>query len=283
MGVFVVLVIVVIGLVLVLARMGRSQPRQTMKDQQAEPEQRPMIRSPDEDFPRETFAHSPVSGTPAGRRDKPAYPEDHDVAVTPASFWIAYRDGSAAPTQRRIEVEGFSDFDGRIYLEAWCHLRRAMRSFRADRVAEMTSVQTGEVISDVQAYVPALRRMLFDPGPDYGSVMGKAKPGLLPLIWIARADRDLSDDEMDILAEYVVVRDGLHRKRSAPADFNGLTVRKWIENARPTLDEAAGALAQMKAGGGERQLVQKFGQQLAVLDDAAAKRFRKLGLSDLDV
>lgn len=276
MGVFVMLVIVVIGLVLVLAQRGRAERKRDMLAEKRAPT--PLYRPIAQDYPPEQFSrHRAV------RSEQAAYPEDKTIAVTAASFRIEYLDGGDAPTQRRIDIKGFSEFDGKIYLEAWCHLRRAMRSFRADRVLEMTSLQTGEVISDVSSYAPSLRRMLFDPGKDYASLLAKARPGLSALIWIARADYDLSDEEMDILGEYAMARDELNRKRAEPADCNAMTLRKWIENARPTLDEAAGALAQMKAGGSERQLVQRFGRQLAVLDEAAAKRFRKLGLSDLDV
>ena len=54
---------------------------------------------------------------------------------------IRYRDADDAPSAREIDVLGLSFRDGRWYVLAHCHLRRALRLFRLDRVVEASATR----------------------------------------------------------------------------------------------------------------------------------------------
>jgi hypothetical protein len=224
---------------------------------------------------------SAVDDTP--KRIKPAYAIDQSRPVTDRTFDISYVDADHIPSTRRIEVNGFSDFEHKTYVEAWCHLRRDQRSFRADRIEEMVSASSGEIIERPRDYVRTMREVLYEPGKDYASIMAKARPGLMALIWIARSDNDLSEAEIELMLSFVEERDSLKRKRKDAADWNRTVMRRAIDNARPTLVMATGALAGMDAAGTEKRLIGRYAAQIAAVEESAAKRARKLGLLNLDI
>lgn len=213
---------------------------------------------------------------------KPVHPVDATRPVTAMTFEVDYVDAQGVPTRRRIEVRSLSEYDGRLYIDAWCHLRRDERSFRSDRIRTMINCQTGEIVTDPRQHLRHAVRRHFEPGADYKSVMAKAMPGLRPLIWIARVDHELSEAEMDVLVDFVRARDALGARGAADRAWNPVVARRWIENARPVRDEALGALGKMRAGGPELGLCRSFAVRLVSAggeeDARARKRAVQLGL-----
>lgn len=78
-------------------------------------------------------------------------------AFAPAhgDFLIHYEDAQGNVSEREINVRAVTDKNGVTYLKAYCHARRAMRTFRLDRVIEVVDLGTGEVI-DAHRFVGAL-------------------------------------------------------------------------------------------------------------------------------
>lgn len=78
------------------------------------------------------------------------------------TYWVPARDEA---TERDVDAMRLVVVDGRLYLEGWCHLARAVRLFRLDRLL-------GIEILDVAATVPPHARPrdlstgLFQPSPD---------------------------------------------------------------------------------------------------------------------
>lgn len=70
-------------------------------------------------------------------------------------FLIHYEDAKGNVSEREINVRAITDKNGVTYLKAYCHARRAMRTFRLDRVVEVIDLGTGEVI-DARKFVGAL-------------------------------------------------------------------------------------------------------------------------------
>lgn len=202
--------------------------------------------------------------------------------VNSLTFDLIYRDANGEVSARRIDIEEVSrNFDA-YYIEAWCHLRRAGRSFRVDRIIELASAETGEVM---RPPVEGLRRYIReqnDPGPDFGSVIGKAKKGLAVLIWIARADNDISEREADILVAYIFERDAMGARSKGERVWKEAAARSWIDYQRPTMEDAAGARATMAFSGKEDALCARFIEQLVACqpEDTAGKvagRAKRLG------
>ncbi|WP_291295840.1 WYL domain-containing protein [Elioraea sp.] len=63
-----------------------------------------------------------------------------------------YRDANGAETDRRVTVRNVLGRDGAAtHINGRCHDRRASRSFRLDRIAELQDEETGEVLATTAA------------------------------------------------------------------------------------------------------------------------------------
>lgn len=62
---------------------------------------------------------------------------------------IRYRDSRGRGSMRRISVISVGGAESGFLLRAFCHERRAPRSFRSDRIEEAIDLATGEIIEDM--------------------------------------------------------------------------------------------------------------------------------------
>jgi len=60
---------------------------------------------------------------------------------------ITYCDSKGVETQREIKVNNVHYFNDICYLDAYCYLRDAPKTFRTDRILDMVNLETGEFIS----------------------------------------------------------------------------------------------------------------------------------------
>lgn len=93
--------------------------------------------------------------------DFPVHTEiDSSVPVTPSTallsgdeLYISYVDAKGDASDRLVKVRGVSYKNERLYLNAICLSKHKYRSFRADRITDMTRTDTGEFITDPFDYV----------------------------------------------------------------------------------------------------------------------------------
>jgi len=74
-----------------------------------------------------------------------SYREASDLASkfnTDTRYLIEYRDSEGNESQREITVRSISG----IRIKALCHSRRALRTFRADRMSIVIDMETGEAL-----------------------------------------------------------------------------------------------------------------------------------------
>ncbi|MFT4135123.1 helix-turn-helix transcriptional regulator [Microbacterium sp.] len=100
-----------------------------------------------------------ASSTPADVIVAPEAVDDVRVTVAEAlargvAVSFAYRAPDAAPTTRTVDPVKVHIAGGQWYLQGWCHLREAMRTFHLDRVSEL--VLTGIPITHGGERVPEL-------------------------------------------------------------------------------------------------------------------------------
>jgi hypothetical protein len=62
------------------------------------------------------------------------------------SFWMTYEDAAGDESERGITIRRVQSKNDVAYVDAWCHLRGALRSFRADRIVSLADARTGEVL-----------------------------------------------------------------------------------------------------------------------------------------
>ncbi len=68
------------------------------------------------------------------------------------SLYLVYRDSNARISNRKINLNSFTGY----YLDGFCHLRNAERSFCIDRVISIADGKTGEIINDPCEYLKGI-------------------------------------------------------------------------------------------------------------------------------
>jgi len=128
---------------------------------------------------------------------------------------FTYRAPDAAPTTRTVDPVTVLITNGQWYLQGWCHLRRAMRTFHLDRVSEPRLTEIPITHGDEP--VPEL----FAAGGESDEAVIRFPQRLAPLLrdYLRRADVDV-DAEDDAMTATLHVGDPLSLKRLA-ARFGG--------------------------------------------------------------
>ena len=178
------------------------------------------------------------------------------------AYQIEYTDADGVVTERVIQLQDVRSEFGSVYIDAYCLLARDKRTFRADRIQRLYDHRTGQPISrPIQFFLGSAA----EPEPkDNGHtlVMGRARPGLAGLIWIARADGSLSDEAIRVILDYVEARRHLPGARASELEWDRDFARRRIETERPTFDNAMGAVGRMRRGGNEAKLFRDFAEKL---------------------
>lgn len=132
------------------------------------------------------------------------------------NYRLVYRDGKGKKTERDITTTKIGeDFDDDIMLLAYCHKRKANRSFFASRMIELIDLDTGEVVKDKKAH---FRDKIKDyiNSPEYLQMLKEQErlkyqyefieknKDLFDIIsYIVRVDGSFNPKERQIVHEYV--------------------------------------------------------------------------------
>jgi predicted DNA-binding transcriptional regulator YafY len=168
---------------------------------------------------------------------------------------ILYQDASGAVSERTIRCHNLTEAGGFYYVDAYCLLRKARRTFRLDRIAEVIDYSTGEVIADVRGFFA--EQIGEDIGPETESARTSQRPdrflnprttnpriaaafrdGAKVLLFMAMSDDELHPQERNLIVSYAKVR--LSRLPTPPVDADGIVMR-WLNNHVPTRASALDA------------------------------------------
>jgi hypothetical protein len=119
---------------------------------------------------------------------------------------ISYRDSQGVESVRRITCRKLSQRAATFYLQAYCHERAALRTFRVDRVTEVACGVTGEIFSPASTFFAR-----YGAENEGGAAVGfglnvqlaaDLRAGLNVLAFLARADGRVVPEEEDVMATY---------------------------------------------------------------------------------
>ncbi len=140
-------------------------------------------------------------------------PVDRDASE--GSFWeveqpipvrarlrLRYVDGAGKKSERAVEVRQFGRLDGTTMLMGRCLLRNATRTFRTDRIIECVDEETGEVISDVPAYLTHKYEGSLERSRD--ALLEGEYDTLRILLYVGKADGQLRAAEKSIIRDTCV-------------------------------------------------------------------------------
>ncbi|WP_207479500.1 WYL domain-containing protein [Arenibaculum pallidiluteum] len=210
------------------------------------------------------------SGRRSGRAKLQAAPdvERIDDDLWGVTFAIEYRDGAGDETRRRITLRQlYRGAGGLFYLQAMCHERRALRTFRFDRICcvidmdgvvhDPTKFFADELRFDVRgnapAPVPRAKSLAADratvpkrsltpsmppvpvepekPGYAHRRV---ARDGLRVLVALARSDGFLAPEEISVIVGYIAAK--AHRSEIAVTDADVTALRGYLQRQYPSID-----------------------------------------------
>jgi predicted DNA-binding transcriptional regulator YafY len=76
---------------------------------------------------------------------------------------FSYEDEKGQSTVRVVEVSGFKETDGGDWIiVGFCRVRKAIRSFRLERITDCVNANTGEEVPDVNGFLGSIPRLLRD-------------------------------------------------------------------------------------------------------------------------
>jgi len=126
---------------------------------------------------------------------------------------IDYRDGAGSRTTRNIRLMKYGAWEGGAILWAYCHLRRANRTFRTDRIISCTDLDTGEIIENLEVWLE--NKYQASPDRAIEKILETTWDVLRVLYYVSKADGRLTKKER------AVVRDAVRSMSDHPAIDDG--------------------------------------------------------------
>ncbi|WP_156521719.1 WYL domain-containing protein [Croceicoccus pelagius] len=192
--------------------------------------------------------------------------------ISGLSLIIEYEDAAGKTSQRVITCRQLQVRADKSYVQAYCHHRRAHRSFRLDRVIEIFDPRTGETLSPVDAFFAQ-----FDPnkvtksGLSWGlSVRQRADLVSLlnALVFLARCDRDFHPAEVESI-EATVVKFWLEREIAEDCEIEDIL--DYAERLAPSGEIFWAALHKFKTDESLKRIFKTAAMQLIAADDVIQK------------
>lgn len=140
-----------------------------------------------------------------------------------ASFGIEYVNASGDESVRRITAIKLRQLDGNLQLTSWCHERRAMRTFRLDRILSCHD-HNGEVFETALFFRHALG-LVFERLEEIVEPEDLFGPGMRLLAALAESDGYMHPDEVERVIQYC----------SAVLDRYGIAVTPLLGDCLPRL------------------------------------------------
>lgn len=148
--------------------------------------------------------------------DDPEVAEPAGDLALPAAVFIRYG-AVAGESQRAVTLLKIWRAEDGLFFRGQCHLRRGLRTFRADRVLELICLATGEVPDDVGAWLSAHGLFLAQAVDPTAVALRTCRDELAVLAYLARADGSLDPDEVEVAIDLVMMstEDEIDRERVA--------------------------------------------------------------------
>jgi hypothetical protein len=116
-----------------------------------------------------------------------------------ARLLLDYTDGAGKKTQRTVNVRQFGGYAESVLLIGHCELRNATRTFRADRIAKCVDQETGEIVSNVVAFLT--QKYDQSPHKTKDTLLDEEYDTLRVLLYVGKADGQLRAAEKQVILE----------------------------------------------------------------------------------
>ncbi len=115
---------------------------------------------------------------------------------------ITYTDAQGQKSERRITIKSIYDsLDNDYMIDAYCHEKQAVRTFKLSRISRLVDMETGETFNDPSKYF--LERYTDSPIGQITKCFQELESEILILTFMARADGHLLKKEREIIAGFI--------------------------------------------------------------------------------
>lgn len=144
-----------------------------------------------------------------GFRDGPdgvQAPEPADAApALPTAIHLIY-ESADGDSERVVTLLSAWRTGEIVYFKGRCHLKRAIRTFRADRVLELICLATGEVPDDPTSWIAEHALFEGERTPDYTPhALRLCRDELALLAFVGASDGVFDEDEVEVAVDYVMM------------------------------------------------------------------------------
>jgi hypothetical protein len=141
-----------------------------------------------------------------GADDEHPHEPEHAAPALPTAIHLIYEGDSGETTERVITLLTAWRTGPVVYFKGRCHLRRALRIFRADHVVELVCLATGEVPDDPAAWIVDHALYEGEHELDYTPhALRLCRDDLALLAYVGGADGNFDEREVDVAVDYVMM------------------------------------------------------------------------------
>lgn len=135
--------------------------------------------------------------------------EAQDPLPAKSKLKFIYTDGSGKETNRTIDTEKYGRYGSTTLIIGYCHLRKAKRTFRADRIKSCINLESNETITDVESFLQ--KKYDESPNKSKDTLFTEHYDMLRALLYVGKADGQLRADEVEVIREQCVSISGDER------------------------------------------------------------------------
>lgn len=147
----------------------------------------------------------------------------------PTAVAIDYVGGEGSESRRIVTLIRIWRTAGIVRFQGRCHLRRAVRTFRAENVIQLVCLATGEAPDDPEAWL--ISHALEPQAVDHTAQALRAmRDEVAVLAYLARADHRLDPDEVEVIIDHVMM--------GTDADIDRERVKAQVQRLSVDDDEA---------------------------------------------
>jgi hypothetical protein len=114
---------------------------------------------------------------------------------------IRYIDGEGQRSTRRVTTRSLVPWNGEFAILAYCHARKAHRTFLISRLQEFIDLTSGEIVPNVVEHLKAIYYV--SPEGRIAGVLDRQSAEIDILLFVARANGHLSPKERNLLIGYL--------------------------------------------------------------------------------
>ena len=130
-------------------------------------------------------------------------PQDLDSIKLNSLAQITYIDSKGQKSERRITILSVSQtLNDNYIIKAYCHEKKSQRTFRLERIQQLTDMETGEIFENPNQYF--IERFQDSPIGMITKIFQELESEILILTFVARADGYLRAKERAIIMNFII-------------------------------------------------------------------------------